>query len=284
MDDLYQATDYRPWLRQALKRIRRDHPSRTARALSERLGIDPAHLSRVLAGAKHLAMRHIPELAEFLELDRSATRYLEVLVRSCTSPSPRESHEALVRMREMRGEFQRTLADDSYAYFSSWIHPAMRTLLSLLEFRGLGWTRLASLFRPEVTPDQARDSVDLLKRLGLVETDPSGILRPASGTVSTGEKWMGQAVHDFQKRTIALAGELLETVPRSERDVSTLTLPASRERMDELRDKIRHFRQDLMSWARDLPEEDCVVQLNIQLFPVADARLSDRPRREGAFR
>lgn len=284
MDALHEATDYRPWLRQALKDLRRRHPSRTSRALAEILDIDPAHLSRVLAGRKHIATRHVPELCKFLKLSRPDGRYLEALVRCNTATEPTEASRHFLAMQAMRGAYQRTLQDDAHDYFRSWIHPVMRTLLSLVEFRGLGWIRLASLFRRKITPDQAQESVELLLRLGLLESDARGILRPSPGTVSSGENWLGQAVHEFQRQTLALSAELLETQPREERDISTLTLPSSRQRMDELRDKIRQFRQELMTWARDLPEEDCVVQMNIQLFTVADTRLTERPRRSGGPR
>lgn len=250
--------------------------------MAEALDIDPAHLSRVLAGRKHIAARHVPELCRFLKLSRQDGRYLEALVRCNTSQDSAVANRHFLEMQAMRGAFQRTLQDDAHDYFRSWIHPVMRTLLSLVEFRGLGWVRLASLFRRKVTAQEAQDSVELLKRLGLLEADARGILRPSPGTVSSGENWMGQAVHEFQRQTLALSAELLESEPREDRDISTLTLPSSRARMDELRDKIRQFRQELMTWARDLPEEDCVVQMNIQLFTVADTRLSDRSRRHGA--
>jgi len=275
---LYEASDYRPWLRAAIRSLRSRHPSRTAQALAAQLGIDPAHLSRVFSGRKHLALRHVPSIAKFLELGPADTRYLEALVRCNTAGTPAEANRYFLEMQGMRGAFHRTIEDDAHEYFRSWVHPVMRTLLSLIEFRGSGWTRLASLFRKGLEPSQARDSVELLGRLGLVAPDARGILRPTAGVVTSGEKWVGEAVHEFQRQTIALSADLLESVPREERDVSTLTIPASRARLEELRDRIRQFRQETMSWARDLPEEDCVVQLNIQLFPVADARRTDRPR------
>lgn len=276
MTNLFEATDYRPWLRDALRSLRRKHPARNARALAKHLGVDPAHLSRVFSGKRHLSVRHVPSVASFLGLGASDQRYLESLVRRCTAPTTREANRYFLEMQGLRGDLHRTLEDDAHAYFSSWLHPAMRTLLSLVEFRGLGWIRLANLFRPKVEPDDAQGSVELLQRLGLVAPDARGILRPADGTLSSGEDWVGGAVHEFQRQTLALAADLLDEIPREERDVSTLTLPASKARIGELRDRIRRFRQETMAWARDLPEEDCVVQLNIQLFPVADTRRSDR--------
>jgi uncharacterized protein (TIGR02147 family) len=281
MDELYEAQDYRPWLRRTLRSIRRSRPSRTSKALAEALEIDPAHLSRVLGGRKHLALRHVARVAEFLDLSLDHARYLETLVRFNVETDPWRARRIFQELRAQRGDFGRTLADDAHEYFSSWIHPALRTLLSIVEFRGTGWTRLASLFRKKTTPDEVRASVQLLERLGLVEADPRGILRPGGGTVTTGEKWKGEAIGEFQRQSLDLSRELLDTVAREERDVSTLTLPASRARLDELHSKIRQFRSEVAAWARDLPEEDLVVQLNIQLFPLADARLSDRPRVTG---
>lgn len=278
MGTLYEASDYRVWLRGALREGKRLHPARTARALAALLEVDPAHLSRVLTGRKHLAARHASMVAKFLGLPPADVRYLEALMRRNTATTPAEANRHFLEMQGMRGAFHRTLEDDAHAYFTSWVHPVMRTLLSLVEFRGAGWTRLAGLFRHPIAPDQARESVELLTRLDLVAPDSRGILRPTAGTVSSGEAWVGAAVHEFQRQTLVLSAQLLDAVPRDERDVSTLTLPASKARLEELRDRIRRFRQETMAWARDLPEEDCVVQLNIQLFPVADARRVERPR------
>ena len=278
MDDLLKASDYRPWLRQALRELRRTRPARTSKALAELLEVDPAHLSRVLSGKKHLAGRHVSHLAEFLELTQDQARFLDTLVRFNSETDPSRANRLFLELRSQRGDFRRTLSDDSHEYFTSWLHPAMRTLLSLVEFRGTGWTRLASLFRRKLTPEEAQSSVELLGRLGLVEPDARGILRPGSGTLSSGEKWQGEAVLEFQRQTLELSRELLDSIPREERDISTLTFPASRARLDELRSKIRQFRSEIAAWARDLPQEDMVVQLNIQLYPLADARLSERPR------
>ncbi|MEN9352689.1 MAG: hypothetical protein RL318_14 [Fibrobacterota bacterium] len=282
METLLATQDYRTWLKATLCALRKRHPARTGRALAMRLDIDPAHLSRVLQGKRHLAVRHIPGLAEFLELNPESTRILETLVLYQTATTPALSHKYFVALQEMRGAHHRTLSDDSHAYFSQWIHPVMRTLLSLVEFRGTSWRRLASLFRAPVTPEEAQASVELLLRLKLIAPDARGILRAMPGTLTSGEAWISEAVRKFQKDTLLLSAELFDRIPKEERDVSTLTIPSSHARLGELRDKIRHFRQELMAWARDLPEEDCVMQLNLQLFPVADASLAQRHRAHGA--
>lgn len=281
MANLYEANDYRSWLRSALRTIRSRHPARTSKVLASQLEVDPAHLSRVLNGRKHLAVRHAEALARFLDLPPEQARYLETLIRRDTAATPAEANRRFLELQAMRGALHRTLEDDAHAYFSSWIHPVMRTLLSVVEFRGTSWARLAALFRRPIQPDEARESVELLIRLGLVAPDGRGILRPTGGTVSSGESWEGEAVLEFQRQTMRLAIDLLDLVPRAERDVSTLTLPASKARMEELRDRIRRFRQETMAWARDLPEEDCVVQLNLQLLPVAEVRSSRRARLVG---
>ena len=51
--------------------------------------------------------------------------------------------------------------------------------------------------------------------------------------------------------------------------MSTLTLPFSRVFLDTARERIRAFRQEMLALARECPVEDCVYQLNIQLFPLA---------------
>lgn len=278
---LNMANDYRTWLAGALKELRRRHPAKTARALAARLEVDPAHLSRVFAARKHLSLRHHRTIAEFIGLSPTETKELECLMRCGVARDPEEARRAAFELQAHRGAFGSRIPEGAREYFGSWLHPAMRGLLGLAEFRGTGWERLASLFRRRVSPGEARDSVDLLRRLSLVSTSPGGILRPDSRTSTFGYEWAGNDDAEFQRQSLALASELVESVPPGERDLSTLTFPASAERIEELRDMIRLFRSEVAAWSRGLPEKDRVMQLNIHLLPVADAPPSRGRRHAG---
>ena len=273
---LFSADDYRVWLRDRTNEIKKQRPSFSLRAVAVRLGIDSAHLIRITQGKKHLSSKHWSKTAKIFGLNSQEERYFEALIRFNTAKSAKDCQRFFLEMQAIRGVRYRTLEDDRHEYFSRWHHPVMRTLISLLDFRGTSFKRLGELFRIPLSEETARESVELLMRLGLVEMDSQGILRACDRVLSSGEGWAAEAVLNYQREVLRLVQELLEHTPRSERDVSTLTIPMSLERIPELREKLRTFRQQLIQWAQEISSENVVYQLNVQLFPVADTRLMRR--------
>ena len=60
----------------------------------------------------------------------------------------------------------------------------------------------------------------------------------------------------------------MDKISTRHRDVSTLTLGVKRERIAQLKDKIREFRQEILQMVSVDTEPEEVVQLNMQFFPV----------------
>ncbi len=53
-----------PWIAQRLETL-----GRTRRELARALGVDPARISEILAGRRHVKVREVPALARFLDMD-----------------------------------------------------------------------------------------------------------------------------------------------------------------------------------------------------------------------
>ena len=69
--------------------------------------------------------------------------------------------------------------------------------------------------------------------------------------------------------TFDLAKKALDSVDAHERDISTLTMSISAERFDEFREKIRQFRNELITMITADTAPSRVFQLNIALFPLS---------------
>lgn len=269
MVHLFEQQDYRKWLAESIQAEQVRKSSFSKRFVALRLEVNAAHLTRVLQCTKHLSLAHIPQIAKLFGLNTEEESYLEALMRFNRARSARDCQKYFLEMQAIRGVQYRTIEDVRHEYFSRWQHVAMRTLLSLLEFRGKRYDRLGALFSLPMNAKDAQASVALLEKLGMVEKDANGIYRAIDRVLSSGDGWMSEAVASFQKETLRLAGELLDSVPRQDRDVSTLTIPMSTKHVESLRLQIREFRQQVIQWAQTLDHEDAVYQLNLQLFPVA---------------
>jgi len=79
-------------------------------------------------------------------------------------------------------------------------------------------------------------------------------------------------VHAYQKTSIELSLRALEKMSKSERDISTVTFTCSMELLDTLRQRLQEIRQEMLLLSNDCAHEDCVMQLNLQLFPAATVK------------
>lgn len=276
LNSLFLATDYRMWLQMRTEELKAIKPQFSARYVAHYLGIDPAHFHRILKQEKHLSPKHCTTLAKLYALTNQEAHYFETLIHFNTAKSAKDCQKYFLELQNIRGIEHRILEDDRHEYYSHWLHPAMRTLISLIEFRGTSYKRLGELFRIPIPEAQAEQSVQLLLRLQLIAFDENGLLKVCDRVVSSGDSWQSAAILNFQKSTLDLAQQLLDHVPRAERDISTLTIPMSKLHLDDLKNRLREFRHQIIHWAKDLEHEDSVYQLNLQLFPLADSKLSNR--------
>jgi uncharacterized protein (TIGR02147 family) len=269
---LYEHTDYRVWLKQRAEELKARKPFFSYRYIATRLELNAGLIARIFNTQAHLSLKHVAATAKLFELTGTEAEFFEELVRFGRAKVQKDWERHFARMQALRGEAYRTVADAQLDYYSAWQHNALRTLLSIVEFKGQNFRRLGSQLVPPLSAEETRQSVALLEELGLVRKRSDGIYEVPDRFVSTGERWKASLIGRFQKEMIRLSADSLETVSGDQRDISTLTIPFSRAMLDVARDRIREFRQEMLALARELEVEDCVYQLNLQFFPLAVVR------------
>ena len=106
----------------------------------------------------------------------------------------------------------------------------------------------------------------------MIQQDASGRWKQSSSLISTGAELASHVVHEYHKVLLNLATQVLDDVPSSRRDVSTMTLGIARERLPQIKKKIQEFRQEILKLVASDVEPEEVVQLNIQMFPLTSQR------------
>jgi len=266
---LLQSLEYRTWLKSRSEEIKQEKPYFSYRFLAMRLGLDSGHIARVFTGQSHLATKHIPLIADLFGLVGREREYFEELVRFCRARSDADAQRFFERMHAIRGLEFRTVADDQLEYFEEWYHMAMRSMLSIADFRGKSYAEIGARLQPAITAEQAEKSIALLERLQLIERSVDGGYNVTDSMVSTGENWKAPTIRRYQKTMIQMSADALERFHKSERDISSLTLPFSRSALPLLKDRLREFRQELLKLSQDCEPADSLYQVNIQLVPSA---------------
>lgn len=270
MIDLYQYTDYRGFLRDWLAESKEAFPALSYRYMATRLELDPGFLVHIFHGQKHLAEKHVPGLVKLLKLKPREAEYFRRLVAFGKAKGESEISKRFLELMELRETQVREVSSREHRYYAHWYVPAIRCLLGAVEFRG-DWEDLARRLRPTISTQEAKAGVRLLESLGMVRCGPDGLWETLDAHLSSGDVWTGHAVRGFQKQTLQLALEALDDMPKTEREISTLTFAIPAQEMPALNEMVRDFRGRLARWALASQDADQVFQMNIQIFPVSQA-------------
>ncbi len=268
MPDLYQYTDYRAYLRDWLSESKESFPALSYRYMATRLELDPGFLVHIFHGQKHLAERHVPSLVKLLKLKAKESEYFRRLVAFGKAKGEAEISRRFLELMELRERQVREVSSREHRYYAHWYVPAIRCLLAAIDFRG-DWKALGEKLRPPIRPEEAKAAVELLEKLGMVQRRADGAWDTLDAHLSSGDAWTGHAVRGFQKQTLQLALDALEDMPKTEREISTLTFAIPTQEMPALNEMVRDFRSRLARWALASQDADQVFQMNIQIFPVS---------------
>jgi len=159
------------------------------------------------------------------------------------------------------------LADDQVEYISTWYHAVVRSLIGLTPFSG-DYKKLASMVIPAITVAQAKKSVALLTRLGLIYLEDSGMYAIQNATISTGVEYQAVALRAFYKECFKLAERSMDQIDRSERNISGVTLGLSDKSYKLMVERINDLRKEFLVLAEDDTHADRVYNLTMALFPV----------------
>ena len=141
---------------------------------------------------------------------------------------------------------------------------------SLIVYRFDGDFRvLAERCMPAITIADAKRAVRLLDKLGLIAKGPDGKYHATDQNLTTGWKWLSNAIESNQRDLIRLAGESIDRFPREIRDISTVTMGIDEKMLPQIREHIRLFRSSLIKIVNSSGESGRVYQLNIQVFPLS---------------
>jgi len=272
--DIFLYTDYRSYLSDWFDESKKQHSFMSYRYLGSKIPTDPGYLVRILSGQRHISEALIPGFIQALRLSDREAQYFQALVPFTKARGERSVREALQKLLALRDLRVKTLESGQYKFYQAWYHTSVRLVLALGKFTG-DFGGLARCLSPEITPEQAEESVRLLQDLGLVREDPDGSWHLTEDFITTGDAWKGIGVKEFQRQTLRLAMESVDRHSREERSISTLSLTIPRSELPALKEITKQFRAQVMRWAGAQADPDRVYQVNIQIFPLSQSVPTD---------
>ena len=221
----------------------------------------------LVKGRKSLTPQMVPKFIVALGLTEKESRYFSLMVDFTHAATPESKQIIFEQMSSLLPKAVKTLTRHQQEYYSKWYYVAVREALSVLNVNE-NIQDLAFFLNPRITLPQAKQAMQLLSRLELIEKI-DGFWRPVNKTISSGSEIASLFVHQFQKQMIDLGKAALDHYSVERRNVSCTTMSVSPQGLERIIHKIDMFRKEIVDIVRSDDHESMVCELNIQFFPLS---------------
>jgi uncharacterized protein (TIGR02147 family) len=268
---IFEYIDFRKYLEDYYTKQRTCDPGFTHTYICFRLGQENAksYFNNVIKGRVKVSPTFIDRFIVLLELNAEEGKYFRALVNYRQAASAHEKEFFFDELVRLNRTPHRVLDANAYAFYKEWYHTALRAVLDVMNFKG-DYKTLARRLSPPITPKQARDSITLLKRLGIIAKDGGGFWKPVDKAISSGNVMKDALVEQFQLKCLEHARTVLANgTDQAHRNI-TLTLSLS----DKAFERVSARMQQLKSEIRAIIQKDedaasRVYHLNVNLFPMS---------------
>jgi len=259
--------DYQSYLKDWMQAIRVQKPQMSFRFLASKVDMDAGSLAKVFNGQRHLTTSQATIFPKYIGFNASEAEYFICLVAYARATNGDDVRMYFERLMAIKGVEMPSLNHSQTEFYHMWYHSVIRAALSFFNPKG-DYASLGQLLQPPISSEEAKESIELLKRIGLIEAKEDGSLDVTQAFVTGGGYWYTQAIRNFQQQVIRLGERSLLNDPPELRDISTLTLSIPHKALPEIKTYIADLRKLILRNVMNMEEPDCVYQLNIQFIPM----------------
>lgn len=270
MPNLYAYLDYREFLKDYYEEKKAASPVFSYKSFANKAGFKTkSFLKMVIMGKKNLSDVSLQKVAQAIKLDPKATSYFEDLVAFNQAKSLKLRNQLLEKLlvHKVAG-VGRIIQQAQYEFYSQWYHNTIRELLPRLEFKG-DYEKLGKMLMPQVSEKDARRSVDMMTRLGLIHKNEDGKYIQTDPIITTGDEVRSMAVRNFHLENFLLAAKSLEDCPGELRDLSCLVVRLSDPGFTLFKQEIQAFRKKLLELAESDKPFKRVYHVAFQMYPTS---------------
>lgn len=270
MKSILNYTNYRIFLKDYYEEEKKKKSFFSYQYLADHCGFkSKSYLYKVIRGEKALALTGAEKIGSFLKLKKRELDYFRAIVMFTNAEDyeKREYYFKKLQKLSKKSDLSK-LRQNQFEYFNNWYNAVIRELVSIIDWNN-DYSILAKSVIPSITEKEAKDSVKLLLKCGLISIDKDGEYHRCDIVITTGEDIQSLAVSNFQRKNLELASKAIERFPRSDRDISSLTVSVSKDGAKRVAAELARCRKKLISIVSKDMDVDRVYQINFQSFPLS---------------
>lgn len=258
------------WLAQELKRRTEKNPSYSLRAFARWLGIPSGRLSELLGGKRDIGPRLAARLSERLFPNPADRQWWANLVTEHQKERARLRKLSHFASLAAHTTDYTELSEDTLVAITDWYHYAILNLIRTDDFKpDASWIGARLNLRTSVV----QTALKRLERLNLIKHENGTIVR-TEAKLTTTQDVPSQAIREAHRQNLARASEALNHVPVDQRDITSICLTVSPDKLPQAKKLISNFRRNFAELMEAGKKSD-VFQLSIAFFPLT--RKVDEP-------
>ncbi|MFW7380768.1 MAG: TIGR02147 family protein [Oligoflexus sp.] len=263
--------DYKEYLSDLYQQIKSQRDRYSYITFTEELGLGKCNaMYLIVHGKRPLTVKAAKKVVAALGLTGGERQYFLRMVEIASLHDATEREKAFQSLIETKTKLLPNELDAKQLEFHrEWYHAAILELLSHPK-ASVDEEWLAKTLIPHITPSKARRSLELLGDIGYIVFDEEAKKwKPATQVISTGPEVAGMAIIGFHQQMIQLAKESLTRISPYDRNISSVTVSLSKAKQELLKQEIDKLRSRVIQLAEEPIGDEEVVQVNIQMFPIA---------------
>jgi uncharacterized protein (TIGR02147 family) len=269
-------TDYRIYLSDYYRHKKKTSGFFSYRHFCMKAGLkSPSTYREVVSGKRNLTPSTIAAFKKGIGFSERDEKFFENLVLFNQAKSEESKKKYLAILRGLRyRKPQKLIPVHLYEYYEKWYHPVIRELAAAFDWKD-DFTLLSRSVNPQIKTSEARESVELLLRIGFLKKLDNGSYVQANPDITTGAEVNSLSIRQLNRTYARLGLDAIDRFPPSERDISSIIMGVPKRKLTELKQVIVDFRKRIIELADNETEEiDNFYSLVIELFPVGQINIT----------
>jgi uncharacterized protein (TIGR02147 family) len=276
--NLFEYSDYRAFLRDYYGEQKKKNPSYSYRLFANKAKLgSPNYLKLVIDGKRRVTDQNLPHFARGLHLGREEAEYFRNLVLFQESKDHEAKNNSLAEVLKLRARHRKDaleIEESRLEFLKNWYHAAVRELVMLKDFKpSPDW--ISARLGGKITPAQAEESIEVLKRLEFIREDEKGHYTVSDPLITTSDEISSHLIRQVHRQFMELGTQAIFDEPVGRREVNNLTVALPRSKIPEVKNAIKEFRKDLNKRFSTQQGNDEVYQLVINFYPLTKEESDD---------
>ena len=270
MKAIFEYGDFRSYLRDFHDSPHSRCSKFSWRAISKRAKINnPNFLRQVMLGEKNLGERNIGAVGKAIGFLGAELEYWTKLVHFCQAPDGDQKERYRLELLQMRGSVRsREISEGFDEYYSRWYIPAIRELVTLFDFKD-DYALLARSLTPSICEDEARLAVRLLAKHHFIRRNSKGLWEETDRALRSGSPRQRASLVRYHREMLSKASQSITKWKKNSRFIAGMTVGVSKTCYRMILTETKKFKTRIETLVHNDSQSDTVMQIALQIFPVA---------------